>query len=309
MRSVVLQNTVADFDPQQVVDVVQNQLAPEDWVVSTAQRGRLVIQVVRNGLFALSIGVVCLLVLMLWIFTLTHLEGAPEAIFGMLVVFVAFAVSGLVAIACAIEMWKALRMLTAAQAPWVALTPNGIVEYFGSRMGVRFALAFANTLSMAPLRQKPLRLKWLNPFYQGVGLSFTRRHPLNPNRRLTRPWMISPGYPLPEQLAQLVLLSQRAYRSRTTARSVWAPSFFTEPVDPRKLQIANPTGWSWTLTVGGILFTLMALAWTAFVIWTNFSYPYVPTPWFPYALGGACFVIGVISWLLAWRIGDWKKDL
>jgi hypothetical protein len=73
------------------------------------------------------------------------------------------------------------------------------------------------------------------------------------------------------------------------------------------LRVANPFGWSWTLAGTGILLTLMALAWTAYVIGTNFSYSYVP--WFPYAFGGSMFVIGLICWLIAWRINDWKRDL
>lgn len=309
MQNVVLQNTVADFDPHQVVDVVQTGLAPEDWVVATAQRGLLVIQVVRNGLFALGSGVASLFFLTLWLFSITHIEGNPDVIYGMAVLFAAFVGSGLFPVACAFEMWKALRMLTTAQAPWIAVTPNGVVEYLGPTMGIRYAFAFANVISIVPLRQQPPRARWLNPFYQGAGLSFSRRHPANPNKRLARPWTISPGYPLPEQLAQLVIVSQRAYRSRTMARSPWGLSSYMEPVDPRMLRVANPFGWSWTLTGAGILFILMALAWTAFVIGMNFSYPYVPMPWFPYAVGGFIFVIGLISWLLAWRINDWKRDV
>lgn len=309
LQNVVLQNTVADFDPQQVVDVVQTGLAPEDWVVTTARRRLLAIQVVRNGLFTLSSGVASLFFLTLWLFSVTHIEGDLDVIYGMLVLFAAFVGSGLFLVACAVEMWKALRRLTAAQAPWIAVTPNGIVEYLGPRTGIRYAFAFANVISIVPLGRQPPRARWLNPFYQGAGLSFSRRHPANPNRRLARPWTISPGYPLPEQLAQIVILSQRAYRSRTVARSPWGPSSSMEPVDPRMLRVANPLGWSWTLTGSGILFILIALAWTAFVIGMNISYPNVPVPWFPFALGGFVFVIGPICWLLAWRINDWKRDL
>lgn len=309
MQKVVLQNTVADFDPQQVVGVIHTGLAPEDWVVATAHRGLLAIQIVRNGLFALGSGAASLFFLTLWLFTITHLESEPEVIAGMAMLFVAFVGTGLFPIACAFEVWKALRMLTAAEKPWIAVTPNGIVEYLGPAMGIRHVFAFANVISSVPHRQQPPRVKWLNPLYQGVGLSFSRRHPIYPNRRLARPWMISPGYPLPEQLAQVVIVAQRAYRSRTAARSPWGPSSFVEPVDPRTLRVANPTGWSWTLAVSGIVFILIALAWTAFVIWLNFSYPKAHMSWFAYAIGGVVFVIGPICWLLAWRIDDWIRDL
>lgn len=309
LQNVVLQNTVADFDPQQVVDVIQTRLAPEDWVVTTAQRGLLVIQVVRNGLFALGSGVASLFFFSLWFFSITHLEGNPDVIYGMLALFVAFVGSGLFPIVCAVEMWKAMGMLIAAQTPWIAVTPNGVVEYCGPTVGIRYAFAFANVISGVPLRQQPPRARWLNPFYQGVGLSFSRRHPANPNKRLARPWTISPGYPLPEQLAQLVIVSQRAYRSRAVARSPWGSSSFMEPVDPRMLRVANPVGWSWTLTGAGILFILITLAWAAFVIGMNLAYPNVPVPWIPFVFGGFLFVSGLTCWLLAWRINDWKRDV
>ncbi len=307
MQNVVLQNTVADFDPQQVVDVVQTRLAPEEWVVVPAHRGLLVIQIVRNGLLALGSGIVSLVFLAFWLFSVTHLEGSPDILYSMSVLSIAFVVSGLFPIACGSEMWQALRMITATQGPWIAVTPTGVVEYLGPRMGIRYAFAFANVISIAPHRQHPPRARWLNPFYQGIGLSFSWRHPANPNKRLARPWTISLVYPLPERLAQRVIVSQRAYHFRTIEHSPWGTSSFREPVDPRTRQVANLFGWSWTMAITGILLTLMAFAWIAFVIGTNFYYSYAP--WFPYAFGGCTFLVGLVCWLVAWRINDWKRDV
>ncbi|HEX9037796.1 MAG TPA: hypothetical protein VF808_12495 [Ktedonobacterales bacterium] len=308
MRNIVEHNITADFDPHKVVETVQSKLAPDDWVFATARRWPLFIQASRNGLFALGSGFASLLFLYAFVYTVAHmLDGEPTFIYWMTALFVGFVFGAGFAVAFTIEAWTATWMLIVVPEPWIAVTPNGVVEYRDPKKGIYVAVAFATVVSVASHNQQPARVGWLNPFYQGAGLTISRPHPTNPRRRLARPWMISPGYPLPEQLAQVVVLAQRAYRSRVAARSQWGFKPTIAPVNPRILRVANLTGWSWVLTVTGVVLVLLGLAWIAYVSWTGFSDP--QAPWGSFAVVGCAFISGLICCLFAWRINDWKKDL
>jgi hypothetical protein len=302
-----LQNIATDFDPQQVADAVQSKITPEDWLVFTARRGPLFMQTLRSGLYGIGSGIVSLICLYLGLAVAFHMLEDPSVIVGMTLLFFG-SICGVVGVfVFASYAWTTIRLLVAVRELWIAVTPNGLVEYRGAKRGIGFASAFANVISIERINKQPIQSARINPLNRGIALTFWRPDPANSKRRLARTWFITPWYPHPDQLAQLIIRAQRAYRSRTAAYARWGSFPAIEPVDPRMGRIANLTGRSWTLTVTGILFVLMAFAWMAFISWMSFSYSYVP--WLPFALDGFLFVSGPICWLLAWRIDDWKRDV
>jgi hypothetical protein len=301
-----LLNTVADFDPQQVVDAVQSKFTPEDWLVVTARRGPLFTQALKYGLYALASGAVSLICLYLGLAVAFHMLEEPSVIIGMTLLFFGSICGALGVFVFASYAWTTIRLLMAVQELWIAVTPNGIVEYLGSKRGIGFAGAFANVISIERINKQPIQSARFNPLNQGIALTFWRQDPSNSKRQLAHTWFITPWYPLPDQLAQIVIDAQRAYRSRTVALSIWNTSPALQPADARQRMRNNPMGWSWTLTVSGVLFLLMAFAWIAFVVWIYRSHPGDALPWLPYALSGFMLALGPICWLIAWRVNDWK---
>jgi hypothetical protein len=240
-----------------------------------------------------------------------HMLAEPSVIMGMTMLFIGF-LSGVLGIfAFAKQLWTTLRLLVAVQELWIAVTPNGIVEYRGSKVGIGFACAFADVISVERINKLPIQAARFDPFNQGNALTFWRRDPANPKRCLARAWFVAPWYSHPDQLAQTIILAQRAYRSRRVASTSWGDFSSAEPIDPRKRQVANPTGWSWSLAVLGWFFAFMVFVVIGFLALLKINFPKraIDIPLIPLGIAGAFLICALASWLLAWRINDWKKEL
>lgn len=208
-----MQNTVADFDPQQVVDTVQSKIAPEDWLVVTARRGPLFTQALKNGLYAIGSGIASLFCFYLWLAVIFHLIEEPSIIIGMTLLFVGAIWGALGFWGFARQAWMTIRLLMAVQELWIAVTPNGIVEYRGAKMGIGFTCAFANVISIERTIKQPSR------FNHQVALTFRLHHPSIPKRRL---------------ILQRQILIRRAECGESAPR------------DPRVSSVESDTSWSAT---------------------------------------------------------------
>ena len=275
-------------------------------MVVTARRGPLFTQALKYGLYAMGSGIASLFCFYLWLAMAFYLIKDPGIIIEpstyiiMTLLAICYCVGAVVCFGQIRQMRTSLRLLMAVQKLWVAVTPTGVLEYRGPKLGIGFTCPFADALSIERTIKYPSR------FTHRVALTFWRHHPTLPKRRLGRVWFINPCFAIPDQFEQIVIDAQRAYHSRAAARSLWNTAPALQPADACQRMRNNPMGWSWTLAVSGVLFLLMAFAWIAFVVWIYRSHPGDALPWVPYALSGFMLALGPICWLIAWRVGDWK---
>ncbi len=192
-----MQNTVADFDPQQVVDTVRSGTAPKTWRVFHANpefyRYEGAWWVLRALLF---LGMDCFF----W-FLLSQNSSIWTYIWPFLALLALLTiVNATVAIVYFVRA-PSLRKR------WIAVTPTGVMEYFGDKFRIGITWPFADILSIEFKNQGQL------PFQQTLTLTFWRRHPTRAQWRRAYRWRINSKYPLLKPLAQSVILAQRAYRS------------------------------------------------------------------------------------------------
>jgi hypothetical protein len=300
---------VAEFDAQHVMDAVSSGITPADWVITRARRRPLLMNAFKKAMYALGS------VFASWacVYSFLHVSDHSQTLeryfppalviivlLGATIYFARLVIIGLQ------QAWVAFWLLACGQEVWIAVTPNGVVEYHGPKWGIVFCCAFANTTSISRMVDP---LDFSEPSTSPTELlvlTIVRPHPTFPNRSLTRAWSIGPWYPQPAQLGQITIHALRAYRSKRGSSDV--SPMMQIPAGVRPQPIPNPTGWSWGLADGGACFVLIGLAWIAFVSWLVIAFPKSgPLGWIPFAIGGGLLALAPIFWLLAWRINDWNK--
>jgi hypothetical protein len=195
--------------------------------------------------------------------------------------------------------WISTRLLVAWRDLWIAVTPGGIVDYRGARLGIGHAFDFADTIKIEKTSRYPPR------FLSDFALTFWRARPSQPQRRLASGWFINPCYQHRDQIAQLAMLTQRAYRAQA-ARSPWDAEHSPEPRDTRSRMIWNTAGWSCGMLVCGCALFLLTLGILGLILLTTFGSRKDGGFWIVVGLLVFSLIGALVCWLIAWRKSDWK---
>lgn len=194
---------MADFDPQQVVDIVQFGGIPETWIFFPVLLGDFYFSGILSGLMAIIV----------WIM-------APMIVFTNQATFVnswfIFLMCALFGIPLMIEAWWHFRQIPLKRQQWVAVTPTGFVEYRGPTEQVTMSVAFAD-VSDIELRADGVG----GDVVPGFALLFTYQFtPAALTLTAPRPlsWSIDPEYGPAERTGKTIIAAHARYAANRFAQ-------------------------------------------------------------------------------------------
>lgn len=192
---------MSNFDPQQVIDTVRIGSIPKAWRVFRAQPSTFGI----TGFFFAGLALI-FVGIALGALTPYDVLGwivLPDKSGDMSGVWLFSGIFGLLGIGCAIPAIWFFAKMPALKDQLIAITPNGIVEYRGARMGIVVAAAYAN-LARVSLPENTRGGVLVLVFKRLPGASAPFR------------WIIGERYMYPAKIAQAVIESFTRYTANNT---------------------------------------------------------------------------------------------
>jgi hypothetical protein len=195
---------LSDFDAQQIVDAVRAGSVPDSWRVFRAGSAY---DIEQGSVWALSAFVFLGISLASPILMVNIDSSDLSAFLVMCLVF------GLPGLGFAYAAFRQFRRIPTAKERWIALTPDGVVEYGGATSGIAFSIAYSRLAAVS--------LVVGHTRYESI-ISLRVVYRSSPsateNKRVT--WRIDPRFPQREEIAQAIIAAHTLYIANHTSKQI-----------------------------------------------------------------------------------------